>query len=332
METEFLVTGAAGHLGINLLNELIKRKIKVKALIRENSSKEKYIPKNVKIVYGDVLNADDVNKFLAYDGYDHIVVHCAGIVSISSKYDENVYNTNVNGTKNIIDLSIKNHVKRFIYVSSVHAIQEKPKGVIISETTDFDPQKVHGLYAKTKATATNYVLKQKDKIEIVVVHPSGILGPFDYGHSHLVAMITDYCNGRLTAALKGGYDFVDARDVANGIVEAALKSKSGECYILSNKYYSIKEILTLASIIVKHKPIKTYLPLWFAKNTAFLSEIYYKIRKKPPLYTSYSLYTIESNSLFSHEKATRELNYNPRNMEETVESTIKFLKEIINIF
>ena len=71
--------------------------------------------------------------------------------------------------------------------------------------------------------------------------------------------------------------------------------------------------------------IKTVLPLWFAKLTAPLSEVYYKIRKMPPLYTSYSLYTLQSNSNFSHEKATKELGYEPRPIEETLKDTIIYL-------
>lgn len=331
MNVEFLVTGSMGHLGINIINELIKRNLKVKVLIRSGSPKEKHLPESISKCYGDILNLDDLDNFLSNDNYEHIVIHCAGIVSITSSNDDNVYNTNVNGTKNIVDKCIEHKVKRLVYVSSIHALSENGSHGVIYETLKFDPNNVVGLYAKTKATASKYVVENMDKLDSVIVHPSGILGPNDYGHSHLMAMLTDFCNNKLTAAVEGGYDFVDARDVAYGVVEAALKSHRSNSYLLTNKYISVKELLNLAAKYSKHKKIRTYLPLWFAKLTAPLSEIYYKIRKKPPLYTAYSLYTLESNSNFSHEKATKELNYNPRRIDETIEDSILFLKSIGSI-
>lgn len=101
----------------------------------------------------------------------------------------------------------------------------------------------------------------------------------------------------------------------------------GECYILSNQYFPVKEILDTLHDITGKKKLKTVLPLWFAKATAPLSEIYYKILKQPPLYTSYSLYTLESNAAFSHAKATRELNYQPRPIKETLCDTARWLQE-----
>ena len=71
--------------------------------------------------------------------------------------------------------------------------------------------------------------------------------------------------------------------------------------------------------------------MWFAKMSAPLAEIYYKIKKQPPLYTSYSLYTLTSNALFSHEKATKELNYQPRPLQETLQDTIDWLVEVKKI-
>ena len=159
----------------------------------------------------------------------------------------------------------------------------------------------------------------------MVVHPSGILGPGDYGHGHLTQLVTDYLNGRLTACVKGGYDFVDVRDVAAGILAAADKGRKGECYILSNRFYSVRELLDTLHDVTGRKKIKTVLPLWFAKGTAPLAETYYKILRQPPLYTRYSLYTLTGNGRFSHEKADRELGYTTRDMQETLRDTAAFL-------
>ena len=122
-------------------------------------------------------------------------------------------------------------------------------------------------------------------------HPAGIIGPYDYGRGHLTQLVLDYFNKKLTALVNGGYDFVDVRDVAEGIIQAIEKGKRGECYILSNKYISIRDLVKMIAPFSTRKPIKTILPIWFAKLTAPLAELYYKIRK-PPLYTSILVYLV----------------------------------------
>lgn len=235
---------------------------------------------------------------------------------------------NYNGTKNIVDEVLEKNAK-LVYVSSVHAITEKPNGEKMSEITDFDENKVVGLYAKSKARTAKMVLEEvKEKgLNACIVHPSGIIGPRDFSDTHLTQLILDIANGSLRAFVKGGYDFVDVRDVADGVISACKNGKKGECYILSNRYVDVKELVNLISKTVGVKKIKTILPMWIARATAPFSEIYYKIRKEPPLYTRYSLYTLTSNSNFSNEKAKRELGYKNRSMEETIADTVKWLRE-----
>lgn len=131
------------------------------------------------------------------------------------------------------------------------------------EAARFDPGEVEGLYAKTKAEASQLVLDAAaQRLDAVIVHPSGILGPGDFGQGHLTQMIADYLNGRLVACVKGGYDFVDVRDVADGVIAAAEKGRAGECYILSNRHYEVWELLDMASAQTGKKRIRVVLPMW----------------------------------------------------------------------
>ena len=328
MEEVYLITGAAGHLGSNIVKKLLEENKKMRVFIK-NGDKLPIADERIEVFYGDVRDRDSLNLFMkGLEGKDSILIHCAAIVSIASKYDDMVYQVNVNGVKNVMNECLENNIKRVVHVSSVHAIPEKKPGEVITEVDHFDKNIVEGLYAQTKAEASQYVLDMAKKgLNVSIVHPSGIFGPGDYGHGHLTQMVIDYCNHRLTAAVQGGYDFVDVRDVVDGILSCAKNGKKGECYILSNRHYEVKEILGILHDITGHKPIKTYLPMWFAKWTAPLSELYYKIRKQAPLYTAYSLYTLTTNSYFSHEKATKELGYQTRPMEETLKDTVTFLKE-----
>lgn len=323
---KYLVTGAAGHLGLALCFQLLKDHQAVRVLLLPEESFP--LEDQVEVIRGDVTDPKSLIPFFDNPNQDDFeLIHAAGIVSIASRYDPKVHAVNVDGTANVMAEALRTQVKKIVYVSSVHAIPEEPKGQLIKETTVFDPAKVKGLYAKTKAEAVAHVLAlAKAGLPVTVVHPSGILGPFDLGRNHLVALLKDFKNGKLTAAVKGGYDFVDVRDVVQGILGALTKGKNGECYILSGGYHSIKELLDLAAHDLRKTPIKTYLAGGFVRFFAPLEELWYRIRKAPPLFTSYSLYTLRSNSNFSHEKASLTLGYRVRPFEETVSDTIRYLE------
>lgn len=329
MKEIYLVTGAAGHLGNVIANTLALSGEEVRALLLEKDKSISYLEDTVTKFIGDVLDPESLSPFFEHsDQEELIVIHCAGIVSISSAYQQKAHDVNVFGTMNIVEQCHRHHVKKLIYISSVHAIPEGEKGSIIQETNLFHSDLVSGHYAKSKAEATDYVLKQAHEgLHVTVLHPSGICGPCDYGNGHTNQLIIDYCKGRLVSSVVGGYDFVDVRDVAHGVITASKKAGSGECYILSNRYVSVKEFLDLLSEITGRKRVKNKIPMWFAKVTAPASELYYKIRQQTPLYTAYSLYTLSSNSDFSHEKADRELAYTVRPFKQTLQDTVSWLKK-----
>jgi dihydroflavonol-4-reductase len=334
MEKLYVVTGANGHLGSNIVRNLIQRGEKVIPMILPGDTSPALKDLPVKLVQANVLSPEELNAAFSdickgVNPSSVRVIHTAGIVFISSAHQEIVEKVNVSGTQNIVDVCRKFGIERLVYISTVHAIPEKEKGKVITEISHFDSELVEGLYAKTKAKATQIVLDAaKQGMNGVVVHPSGIIGPGDYNRGHQTQLFIDYLKGRLTACVRGGYDFVDVRDVAEGTIAACEKGRKGESYILSNRYIEVMELMDILHHVSGCKRIKTVLPMALAKFTAPLSEIYYKILRQKPLYTRYSLYALESNSLFSHEKATNELGYQPRPIEDTVYDTYKWLKEV----
>ena len=192
----------------------------------------------------------------------------------------------------------------------------------------FDPNNVKGLYAKTKSEAAKYVMKlvKNKNLNACIIHPSGIIGPNDYGNSHLTWLVKEVLNDKLLVSVSGGYDFVDVRDVADGIISACERGIKGECYILSNKYITIKQLTDLICDVQERKRIKLVLPIWIAKLVAPLFEIYYNIKKQTPLFTRYSLYTLSSNANFSNRKAKKELGFKNRNIKNTIKDTIWWIK------
>ena len=328
MKRIYIVTGASGFLGNNIIRMLEHDdNAEVRAFVLNGESISSLNNLKCSIYYGDVTKADTLNSVFEGSGDAEIfVIHCAAVVYIKSKYNSRVYDVNVNGTKNIVDKVLEYNAK-LIYVSSVHAIPEKSDGNLISEVSIFNPDDVVGLYAKTKAEAARYVMDSvKDKgLNACIVHPSGILGPYDFSNSHLTALVREIVRGKLPMCVKGGYDFVDVRDVAKGIIMACDKGKMGECYIMSGDFVSIKKLADLVCDVVGRKRIKVVLPIIIAKIVAPFYEMYYNVKKKTPLFTKYSLYTLSSNSNFSNEKAKRDLGFVTRDITDTVRDMVMWI-------
>ena len=329
MRIKYLLTGAAGNLGSSIVRELFAQGKDVRAFVLPNDNAAKRIPEGVEIIEGDILNMDDLRRFFAVrDGTEIIVIHSAGIVTTYWEFSQKVHDVNVQGTRNIVKMCVEKRVKKLVYVSSVHAIPELPKGQIIKPVSEFNPDQIIGFYGKTKAEASQSVM------DAVVAHdlnaslafPSGLCGPYDYAIGHVTQLLVDSVKGKLFAGVHGGYDFVDVRDVAKGIVACCEKGRKGEGYILGNRYVSVREILHHVHQQTGVKEVKLMVPIWIARLAVPLLAIYYKAKKRPPIFTRYSLYTVTSNSNFSSEKARRELGYAPRPFEETIADALAWLK------
>ena len=330
MKRIYIVTGANGFLENNIIRKLEQDdNNEIRAFVLNGESIKSLEKLKCKIYYGDVTKKETLLPlFENIDGKEVFVIHSAAVVYIKTKYNPLVYNVNVNGTKNVVDKVIETKAK-LIYISSVHAIPEKENNDLIEEITDFNPDEVHGLYAKTKAGAAKYVMNavKNKNLNACIIHPSGIIGPYDYGNSHLTELVREVSNGKLFATVKGGYDFVDVRDVADAIITASKKDNKGECYILSNRYITIKELSDLICDVQGIKKIKIVLPICLAKIIAPFFEAHYNLKKQTPLFTKYSLYTLSSNSNFSNKKAKEELEYKNRDMKDTIKETISWLNK-----
>jgi len=147
--------------------------------------------------------------------------------------------------------------------------------------------------------ATNVVLKAaKEGLNACVVHPSGILGPEDFAMGETTKTLVDIINGEMPAGIDGSFNLCDVRDLADGLIGAADKGKSGECYILGNEPVSFKDFTKLVSEESGCKQMKFFLPISAARNNRFDSS-----------------------------KASKELGYTTRSYRETIRDEIRWLKE-----
>ncbi len=325
MKRLYIITGAKGHLASTIIRYLRHEDCHIRGLILPTEQGED--DRQLTYYRGDVSRQETLEPLFAdTECNEVIVIHTAGIISIADKVTPQLYNVNVGGARNVIAQCIRHHVKRLVYVSSVHAIPESTEQATISEAESFSGEMVTGAYAATKAEATQAVMDAvKTGLDAVIVHPSGIIGPYDGGNNHIVQLVRMCMSGTLPAGVTGGYDFVDVRDVAKGCLKAAEKGKTGSCYILSNRYFTIKELLEYVRGITGGSR-KICLPIGLARVFAPLFEWTARIRHTRPLYTKYALYTLSSNGHYSHDKATSELGYRPRDMRKTIADTVHFLR------
>ena len=328
MFDKYLVTGATGFLGRAVAEELVRRKAQVYALVLHNDPYIDLLPKEVHTDIGDVCDKSSLADFFAGADSRTCVIHCAGIVSVASRPGPRLYQVNVGGTWKVLRQCMEHGVGKMLYVSSVHAIPEKPKGCIITEDCEFSPGLVDGDYAKSKATATALVFDAAERgLNASIVFPSGIIGPGDLQGGSFTSMAKSFLAGKLPLAVRGGYDFVDVRDVANGILACSESGEPGKGYILSGHYVTIRRMLQVIGTAAKRRYRPICLPLGLAK----LAAPYYERRslkdRKPLFFTPHSVSVLASNGQFSHAAATKCFAYQPRPTEETLRDMTAWLLE-----
>ena len=176
--------------------------------------------------------------------------------------------------------------------------------------------------------ATALVLQTaKEGLNASVVFPSGIIGPGDLGKGSITNMLLSFLAGKLPLAVKGGYDFVDVRDVAAGVIACAEHGLPGHGYILSGHYATIRDILELVKKTVNLRRNVSYLPISFAKLVAPLYEKISLCREGALYFTPYSIAVLDSNGAFSRNAAATALGYSPRPLSNTIRDTVLWLKE-----
>lgn len=320
------LTGATGHVGYAILKELQNYQDRETRILLRKAPGYFDDLKCTK-VKGDIT---DYNSLLeAFSGCD-IVYHVAGCVEIKPGNEDFVYKVNVTGTENVIKACKETGVKRLVYMSSVDTYIPLPDNREMTEVYEYDPDKLEGTYAKTKALATSKVLAANEVgvLETVVCQPSACMGPYDFKVSSVGSMIRMFSTGKFPITMTfGAYNFVDVRDVAIGTVLAGDKGNAGDVYLLCNEFCTVDRFIQLLAEVCHNKPPKIKLGKKIIDIVAPLAEVYYKVSGQTPIFTRYAVRKLCSNCNFSYAKAQRELGYNPRTLKESLADTIKWISE-----
>ncbi len=311
-----LVTGATGHLGNVLVRQLASDGAAVRALVLPNDDTRVLEGLAIEQVEGNVLNPASLDRAMV--GVE-TVYHLAGIISILPGAEALMRRVNIEGVHNVATAALNADVRRMVHVSSIHAFQRMPAGVVVDETTPLALENAAGTYDYTKAMGTVAVLDAVSAgLDAVIVCPTAIVGPHDYLDSLLGSALLNFAKRRLHFLVPGAYDFVDVRDIARGLQLAGREGQRGEIYILAGTHATLVEAKSLIQQIAHIHSAHVILPWRVALACADLLQHLYRLTGMTPQYTPYSLNTLRENAHFSSQKARRGLGFTTRKLEQTL--------------
>lgn len=318
-----VVTGGSGHIGGNLVRALLAEGRRVRCLVRKDRRALEGL--DVEMVEGDIFDPASLRRLMEGAG---TVFHLAGRISIAGAEGGLVEKTNVEGVRGIVQACLDTGVDRLVHVSSIHSFNTHPNDVVIDETRDLALGPGHMTYDRSKARGQMVVLEAAAKgLNAVVVNPGAVVGPFDFKVSRMGEVFLDIALSRLPALIDGGYNWVDARDVAAGAIAAEKKGRAGQAYLLTGHWVHICEVSGMIARITGRKTPMLATPLWLAGFASYFSLAAGKLKGKPPKFTPGAIRSIQMHRFISHEKATRELGYSPRPFEQTVRDTLAWFQE-----
>ena len=316
------VTGASGHLGANLVRSLLAKKWRVRALVRHDKRALEGL--DIEHVQGDVLDKESLIK--VFTGVD-IVFHLAGRISVVTYDRKEVEAVNITGVQNVVDACIATGVKRLVHTSSFHAHKQEPLNQPMDESRPLLKEGKYPPYDHSKAKGEKIVRDAIEKgLDAIIINPSGMLGPNDFKPSHFGTTILSMAKGKTPALVDAGLSWVDIRDVADGMIKACEQANPGAKYFFSGNWITLQDIAQQVAAITGVKPPRIVLPMWLAKTSAPVATFFDRIRGRRPLFTPISMKELESNPDISHARASKELGYQPRPMEQTIADTLAWFQ------
>lgn len=254
-----LVTGGTGFIGSNIALRLVERGWQVRILERPGASRILLEDGPFEFVTGDVLQPETLPP--AMEGVD-VVIHAAGVVDYWRQGVERMYAVNVEGTRNVMRAALKRRIPRVVHTSSTAAMGIHPNEVV-DETFTFNVRPERFVYGHSKYLAEQVVYEYiRQGLPAVIVNPTTVLGPRDIRKvsSGVVVEVVKHCVPPLIPP--GGVNIAPICDVAHGVIEAALKGKVGERYILGGENLSFRAVFTAANELFGRGAPSVVLPRW----------------------------------------------------------------------
>lgn len=314
------ITGGNGHIGNAIIEELLRRDYTIRALVH---SKSNFLEsKHIETVKGSLLDEESLVKLM--EGCDYLI-HCAAIISINGDKNQLVQQINIQGLENVLRVASKSNLKRVVHLSSVHAYDHIPTDQPLNETRNFVSDNAYA-YDKSKRDGQRIARRYFEQgLPIIVVNPTAVFGPPNFAKCKQNNAFVSMSRRRIPFVFKGGYNWVDVRDIANTVCNALTRGELGESYILGGEYYTLKDLSrTVAKVSNKRIPCFE-IPIGLVKTFLPVIGTYYKMRKQDPSVTKESIEILEfGNKHISSEKARTHLGHHARPIEETMKDLLSW--------
>ncbi len=300
-----LVTGASGFLGWHVARALVERGYSVRALVRPGSRVEE-LP--VERATGDLRDLSSLERAAAGCG---LLFHVAADYRLWSKDPGQLYRSNVEGTRNLLEAARGAGIERMVYTSTVGCIGI-PHGGLGDETTPVTLADMAGDYKRSKFLAEQVVLEfARGGFPVVIVNPTAPIGDHDVKPTPTGKIVLDFLNGDMPAFIDTGLNVVDVRDTAEGHLLACERGRAGERYILGSENLTLEQILGRLAEITGRKPPRLKLPYAVAWCAGACSTAWAGFTGTPPRVPMEGVRMARKKMWVTHEKARRELGFEP---------------------
>jgi dihydroflavonol-4-reductase len=319
-----LVTGATGFVGSAVVRRLLREGHHVRAWVRATSDRRNLQDIDVEVIEGDLTDAESLLQ--ACDGCDALF-HVAADYRLWAPAPEELYRTNVDGTRAILEAAKRVGIPRVVYTSSVATLGIPKDGTPGNENTAVALGDMIGHYKRSKFLAEEVARTfAVEGLPVVIVNPSTPLGPRDIKPTPTGRIVRDAVAGRLPAYVDTGLNIVHVDDVAEGHWLAFLRGVVGERYILGGFDLSLHEVLLQIADISGSSPPKWRLPHAAVMPVAYAAEAWARLTGTNPIATVEEVRMSKKHMYFSSTKAMRELGYAPRPARLALEDAVRWFK------
>lgn len=316
-----LVTGASGFLGWHVARLLVERGYKVRALCRPSSQIREL---EAERVVGDLRDASSLERAVSGCG---LVFHLAADYRLWSRRPDELYQSNVQGTRQILDASKRARVERVVYTSTVGCIGIPADGPG-DETTPVDSSGMAGHYKLSKWRAEQVALeKSRDGVPVVIVNPTAPVGDHDWKPTPTGKIILNFLRERIPAFVDTGLNLVDVRDVAEGHLLAAERGRIGERYILGCENLTLEQILSRLAAIAGTKAPRMRIPFAVAYAAGVITTAWANFSGKEPFASIEAVRMARKRMFVTHAKAERELGFQPHSPDEALRRAVAWFRE-----
>jgi dihydroflavonol-4-reductase len=321
-----LITGASGFVGAAVVRQLLATGHAVRALTRRTSARANLDGLAAEIAEGDLRDPDSLNRAMA--GI-RVVFHVAADYRLWARRSQDIVQTNVEGTRALMEAALRAGVERIVYTSSVATLKARPDGAPSDETLPLDPAAAIGAYKYSKVVAERLVetMVAERSLPAVIVNPSTPIGPRDVRPTPTGRIIVEAAAGRMPAYVDTGLNLVHVDDVATGHLLALEKGRIGERYILGGQDVLLGDMLAEIARQTGRATPKLRLPRRLIFPIAYAAEAVAYVTDREPFVTTTGLRLAKDRMFFTSAKAERELGYRARPYGEAIADAIAWFRQ-----